>query len=501
MDAVLKQAQIAPVVPGIPAKLTPRIIPQTLLTADGAGVLGTHQPGGATTTSGNAFFTPLGSPNGRSCFTCHQPQTGWSFTPVSAQTVFLLSAGKDPLFAPVDGMNCPNLNPTTLAQRALASSQVLTRGNIRIGLPIPTQHEWAQIKIVRDPTRCENDATFGLPSGVLNMYRRPLNSTNLTINGQLNFLSNPPAVIPEGAIMWDGREPTLESQFIDATMGHAQASRPTDAQIAQGVLFEKGISTAQYRDAAAGLLSASGATGGPVNLAALAASEAAAGVTFILPNPGEEVVDLYDAWSTPPNAGAASIKRGQDIFNNRLFAVRGVAGFNEFFGGGPVNASCATCHNNKNVASDVINVGFPGPSGTFPEGRHLGVGDNSGLLDESGDQTEATALPPASDMPLFEFWCPVGSIHFYSNPQTGADGSTYDVFQTSDPGVALITGKCNDLGKFKVPRLRGLAARAPYFHGGEASSLNDVVRFYDIRFSMGLTAQDKQDLVNFLNAL
>jgi cytochrome c peroxidase len=53
----------------------------------------------------------------------------------------------------------------------------------------------------------------------------------------------------------------------------------------------------------------------------------------------------------------------------------------------------------------------------------------------------------------------------------------------------------------KVPVLRGLASRAPFFHGGEAKSMADLVNFYDTRFTIGLTAQDKQDLVNFLNTL
>jgi len=49
--------------------------------------------------------------------------------------------------------------------------------------------------------------------------------------------------------------------------------------------------------------------------------------------------------------------------------------------------------------------------------------------------------------------------------------------------------------------LRGLAARAPYFHNGSAATLMDVVNFYDQRFSIGFTDQQKQDLVNFLNTL
>ena len=63
----------------------------------------------------------------------------------------------------------------------------------------------------------------------------------------------------------------------------------------------------------------------------------------------------------------------------------------------------------------------------------------------------------------------------------------------------MITGNCADIGKVKGPILRGLAARAPYFHNG--SALMDAVNFYDQRFNIGFTDQEKQDLVNFLNAL
>jgi cytochrome c peroxidase len=71
----------------------------------------------------------------------------------------------------------------------------------------------------------------------------------------------------------------------------------------------------------------------------------------------------------------------------------------------------------------------------------------------------------------------------------------------SDPGRALVTGKCTDIGKFKVPGMRGLAARAPYFHNGSAATLLDVVNFYDQRFNMALTDEEKADLVAFMNTL
>jgi cytochrome c peroxidase len=75
------------------------------------------------------------------------------------------------------------------------------------------------------------------------------------------------------------------------------------------------------------------------------------------------------------------------------------------------------------------------------------------------------------------------------------------VIQTLDPGRALISGKCADIGKTKGPILRGLAGRAPYFHNGSASTLLDVVNFYDQRFNLNLTEQEKSDLVAFLRSL
>ena len=71
----------------------------------------------------------------------------------------------------------------------------------------------------------------------------------------------------------------------------------------------------------------------------------------------------------------------------------------------------------------------------------------------------------------------------------------------TDPGRAMISGKCKDIGRFKGPILRGLASRAPYFHNGTAATLMDVLNFYDQRFGIGFTEQQKTDLVNFLNTL
>jgi cytochrome c peroxidase len=58
-----------------------------------------------------------------------------------------------------------------------------------------------------------------------------------------------------------------------------------------------------------------------------------------------------------------------------------------------------------------------------------------------------------------------------------------------------------DVGSFRAPPLRGLAARGPYFHDGQAKTLRKVVRYFDQRFSIGLTKHQKRDLEAFLGAL
>jgi hypothetical protein len=52
---------------------TPTIISRFSTDEDPSGQIATFQPGAATFTANNAFFQDLGT-NGRTCFTCHQPQ-------------------------------------------------------------------------------------------------------------------------------------------------------------------------------------------------------------------------------------------------------------------------------------------------------------------------------------------------------------------------------------------------------------------------------------------
>ena len=58
--------------------------------------------------AGNPFFQSLGT-NGRSCGSCHLQGSAFGLSAEAAQAVFAATGGSDPLFAPVDGANCPSV--------------------------------------------------------------------------------------------------------------------------------------------------------------------------------------------------------------------------------------------------------------------------------------------------------------------------------------------------------------------------------------------------------
>ena len=447
------------------AQPTPSVIPERAMDADPGGIVSTYQPGGATLTSSNSFFQNLGT-NGRTCFTCHQPQNGWTVSAQSVQARFNSSLGTDPIFRLVDGATCPTADVSSLQNKLQAYSLLLSKGLIRIGLPVPANAEF-QVSVVSDPYNCNTNPATGLlspTSGIVSIYRRPLPSANL------GFLS---------AIMWDGREPNLFSQSVDATLGHAQANAsPSTAQQQQIVNFENGLFTAQLLDNAAKNLDADGATGGPVALQGQLASFFIGINDPLGLNPTgapftPNVFNLFQAWSSLPGAGGLnkdreSVARGETLFNTTQINITGVGGLNDVLGTPSISGFCGTCHDTPNVGNHSVkaplNIGI------------ANAGPNS---------------PPAlniAGLPVFTLSCTSGAL-------------TGQSFVVTDPGRALISGKCADIGKVKGPILRGLAARAPYFHNGSAATLLDVVEFYNQRFNLGFTEQQKSDLVAFLQTL
>jgi cytochrome c peroxidase len=99
----------------------------------------------------NPFFLDLGV-NRRRCITCHEPQSNMTVTPARLRARFDTSEGNDPIFRPNHGSNSPLTDTFTVEARRAAYSMLLTKGLIRIGLPIPATAEFELVS-VQDPMR------------------------------------------------------------------------------------------------------------------------------------------------------------------------------------------------------------------------------------------------------------------------------------------------------------------------------------------------------------
>ncbi len=444
----------------------------------------------------NEFFQDLGT-NGRRCVSCHVPTSGWTITPRQLQTVFdATDGGKfddgfglSAVFRTIDGANSPDADVSTLAKRRKAYSQLLTKGLIRIHLPIPSNAEFDLIA-VDDPYKHATAAD-------LSLFRRPPPTTNLKF---------------DSTIMWDGRENApgqtiaqdLATQSNDALLTHAQGKGLTQAQRDSIVNFETALASAQIFDRTAGDLRAAGAQGGPD---AILAQPFHIGINDNFGDPvtgakfNPVVFTIFDRWTNIGldnncdrnpyddrcrcdrddrghgysygrdrgcdrddgiNAARRAVARGQAIFNTRPIVITGVGGINDeaaFGMSAKLNGTCTTCHDTPN-------------SGNHSVAAPL----NIGLVDESRR---------TPDMPLYTL----------RNKTTG------ETIKVTDPGRALVDGKWAHIGRFKGPILRDLAPRAPYFHNGFAKDLDAVVDFYNTRFSLNLSKQEHSDLVAFLRSL
>ena len=230
----------------------------------------------------------------------------------------------------------------------------------------------------------------------------------------------------------------LFAQAAGNITGGQEGPPPTKATVDSIVAYEEGLSFAQQFVFGVGSLSSCGAQGGPENLSAQP--------------PVAGRFDLYDAWigmvpgsCTTPSADRkrAQIARGQQLFND-----------------GDANGKrCGGCHNAANNGSNAIGTLFD-------------VGASRAQFRQPG-------------MPLYKV----------RNMATG------ETRLTTDPGRALKSGQWIDLDKFKVPSLRGIAARAPYFHNGSAATLSDVVIHYEAALGFEFKPEERDDLVAFLEAL
>ena len=440
------------------------------------------------------FFQNLGT-NGRTCGTCHQPADGMSISAADVQQRFLLTKGEDPIFRTVDGSNCNHsIDTSTLTGKETAYSLLRTRGLIRIPIAVPANANYRVVNVSNQYGCNESD--------VISMYRRPLPTTNL------RFLST---------VMFDGRESTsftpgttkltyynyptalltnLKHQSVSATTGHAQGdgTRPTSAEQQEIVDFEMALFTAQATGNGTGSLDAQGATGGPQPLVTrpffISINSSVNPLVPTLEQPGgitagdgkftPVIFNTFDAWAKlPPSDPRASVARGQALFNSVSINITGVAGINDPAstggllpnGASSLQGNCATCHDTPNVGNH-----------SFPTPLDIGTGD-----------------PNPSNPSVNLGGLDISYLPAITVCKTDAKPATCKT--TTDLGQALIDGNYDHVGKIKGPILRGLSARAPYFHNGSAQTLLDAVRFYETRFGLVLTSQQETDLVAFLGSL
>jgi cytochrome c peroxidase len=469
-----------------------------------AGMVRSYSTLGPIDKATNPFFKVFGS-NGRSCASCHVQEEGFSMTTKGLQARFNATDGADPVFSLNDGANSPNAPIGTLSEKRAAFSMLLNKGVIRVGMPVPTVTNDTTPKAAEFTLSAIDDPYGYAKSSELSLFRRPLPSTNL------RFLAT---------VMWDSRETVripydplssrpkveyclnislatpapcfapfsddLKTQASNATTGHAQAGAALTSAEQQAILdFEMSLFTAQEYDKSAGFLTSAKSKAGTKELTTVdyyfeINSVAGDPKTGKLPPVTKlTVMQLFTNWLTnvgtkdaAAKAARESIARGEKIFNTRTFTMVDVQGT----GTNPVTgATCTNCHSTPQVGSlsqaNLFNIGV-------------------------SDEANRTA-----DMPLYTFKKTGG---FNANPSDKNAFSKMPLgteIKVTDPGFALVSGKWTDLGRFKVPSLRGLAARAPYFHDGSAKTIEDTTTFYNKRFNMSLTAQEMIDLNAFLRSL
>ena len=465
------------------------------------GRLGIVNADGPIETDGHPFFEPLGT-NGRACVSCHQPADAMSLSVESIAQIWNATNGADPIFAPVDGMNCPNLPPGDPASHSL----LLERGLFRIALPWPPvdadgrpiEPEFT-IEVVRDPTGCNTDPVYGIDGerGEISVYRRPRPAANLRYVASSGFGVSPfigktgmlAAVDPDTGrpvnmnMMADAREATLKTQAQSAAHSHMEVEKPlTTEQLERIREFEMQLYAAQAFSTGAGKLDE---PGGPSGLGPRAMERGDDGV--LGNNTTRFVIPMEEKWADLPDGGDAderarnafreSVQRGHDVFFFRTFWIRDAMHINTVGLGNPIKRTCATCHGMHMTGMDTANGWMD-----------VGTTNHPWAL-EPPESPWAEKLP---ELPLFKITC---RADLPPHPFLGRE------IYTQDPGRALISGKCEDVGAIVIQQFRGLAARAPYFSNGSAANLRELVDFYDRRFNIRLTEQERIDLVNFLSVL
>lgn len=160
------------------------------------------------------FTTEQFGGNGRTCVSCHTAQTG-TVSPDQIQALYA-SNPDDPLFRSVDSDDGAGTDYTELQAHA----------TFRVSIPLPSG-----VFLTSDPT-----------------------ATSIVLRRSVPSTINTPAL--DTVLMWDGREPDVEHQALDAVLGHAQGTvTPTSDQLELIAQYEQGptfFSSDLLRDYAGG---------------------------------------------------------------------------------------------------------------------------------------------------------------------------------------------------------------------------------------------------------
>ena len=140
--------------------------------------------------------------------------------------------------------------------------------------------------------------------------------------------------------------------------------------------------------------------------------------------------------------------------------------------------------------------------------------EGEGLVGMVAETAEAVNLSDAPADPHFSYRPETGEDPFKAflgvpivrggqvfGVLTVQNKATGEVRRICDMGQGGSSGKWADLARFRVPPLRGLAARAPYFHDGRAEDISKVIHFYKDRFNIDFSDGKDGDLEAFLGAL
>ena len=405
----------------------------------------------------NPFFQALGT-NPRTCATCHAANQGWTMTAEANKQLFKDTDGLAPLFNLVDEGTFPNADISTKkARKETFKPNVVDLAVTRFTRNINPVPDTFQFTVAP-----EDPSGFSTPTSILN-FRRPTAVANESKVSSILNTSGPVQNILT----------TLQGLMSGAAGLHEQRDLvanpvPQVPTREDGANFMFGVFLAQIIDKDAGRLDADGALGGPANLATFPFTLGMNDPTLAGFNP--KVFNIFDAWEVYAvnnhhndceQDAKAAIYRGQEVFNFNQFVISGVPGFTDLSGTEtPVTGTCSTCHNTPNVGGhsvirmmDIGTADEPNCNPSFP------------ILAVTKKNT---------DPPLTRRICDMGR---------GGNGVWAD------------------LAKFRVPPLRGLAARPPYFHDGQARNIRAAIRYHEERFNIDLSHGKRKDLEAFLGAL